>query len=186
MDASTAGASFPSWISGCATVNVSGTDFDPMRGVSLASSENVNVAPHRAAIILACIWTVAILAACWIPSSGLPIKEDGPAFLHIPHLDKIIHAVLFGIFGILWAWAIPGSRMAPRIIVGGLLLAIFSEIGQAMPFVKRDPGFDDVLANLAGLIPGYYAARYLLARRQRSVGVATAELASAHAPSHRG
>lgn len=123
----------------------------------------------RAAVPMAWAWSVVILGLCWLPKSGLPVKETGPAFLHIPHLDKIIHAGVFAVFGILWARALPDRRWVARIIVGGILLAIVSELGQAMPFVNRDPGLEDVLADLLGLIPSFFLARYVFLSIRRPI-----------------
>jgi VanZ family protein len=101
------------------------------------------------------VWTILILLAVWTPAGQLPLDEDGPPGLlsRIPHPDKVVHATLFAIFAALWETG-TGRRRTRQVILGGVLLAVVSELGQALPVLHRDAGLDDVAADLVGLLLG--------------------------------
>ena len=115
------------------------------------------VGARRARVWAAVAWTVAILVACWMPEGRLPVPEEGPAGWRIPHKDKAIHLGLFAVFGVLWMRAATGPRRAAWIVIGGLVLAVVSELGQGVPAVSRDPDVFDALADAAGLVLGVWA-----------------------------
>lgn len=97
------------------------------------------------------IWAAMILIACWIPGEQIPEGSNGVSF-RVQNLDKAIHATLFAGFGYL---AMRAGRLSVRrsaaVLAAGLALAVVSEVGQGMPFVHRDAGVEDALADCAGL-----------------------------------
>lgn len=112
-------------------------------------------------IVIAVLWTVALLAGLAIPSSGLPD-------IQIKNLDKIAHLLLFFVFGILWMGALRlelRTRMA--VVIGiGILVAIGTELMQGMLPFERQPDHLDVVADVIGLVIGVGTYRALARRRQ--------------------
>ena len=91
-------------------------------------------------------WCLVILVLCWFPRTRMPVVETGPGT--IPNLDKVVHFAIFAVFGGLWRLA----GLTPiRIVAAGSVLAIVSEMGQAVPAVGRDPGLWDAVADIAGV-----------------------------------
>ncbi|MGE0268863.1 MAG: VanZ family protein [Candidatus Omnitrophota bacterium] len=79
-----------------------------------------------------------------------------PAPQKIPHFDKFCHLVEYGLFGLLLARAIKGSRPGidrPTIImlatIGSLLYGLSDEYHQSF-VAGRESGLLDVLADTAG------------------------------------
>lgn len=112
--------------------------------------------PRRAALWItgaAWIWTLLILVACWLPAWILPVSEKkGPG---IPHLDKLVHFSLFFGFGLLWGWAVAADRRRwLGVLAVGAVLAVLTELGQALPIIQRDAELGDGLADLTGLALG--------------------------------
>lgn len=111
-------------------------------------------------------WTGVIIVACTIPGSDLPSPG-------IVGLDKIVHLVLFAVFGWLWLRVAPSAHASAvrNVLLAGLLLAGLTEIYQAMLPYARDPSALDAAANAAGLFGGVLANRLMGkrgARRARS------------------
>jgi hypothetical protein len=105
----------------------------------------------------AIIWTGLILVFCLVPSSWLgPVGPPGePSWLDrilgmtpIP-ADKVVHAGIFGVFGLLWRWAGASWR---RTLVGGLVVGVVSELGQSIPGLDRQTDAADLFADLIGLV----------------------------------
>jgi VanZ family protein len=106
-------------------------------------------------------WTVLLLALCLLPRYMTP--EARPSALAVAHLDKLVHAVLFFAFGLLWTRAVAPARQARTIFVAGVLLAVGTELAQGSSLVDRDPDVLDALADVVGLVVGI--ASYRLAPR---------------------
>ena len=99
-------------------------------------------------ILLALAWTVLVLVLCWIP--GRWLGREGPG----GQSDKLAHAGMFVVFSWLWAWAVAPSMRTARILGAGLLLALVTEVGQAVPLIGRDPDPFDALADSIGACVG--------------------------------
>jgi hypothetical protein len=101
-------------------------------------------------------WTALILVACLVPQSwldgggppGAPSWLDRLLAMSPIPADKLVHAGLFGVFGLLWRWAGASWR---RTLVGGLVVGVVSELGQSIPGLDRQSDLSDLLADLAGL-----------------------------------
>jgi hypothetical protein len=65
--------------------------------------------------------------------------------------------------------ALPRPGRGTRVVVGGLALAIVSELGQAVPMIGRDPGVEDVLADSAGVCAAVGLMAYLDRPERRRV-----------------
>ena len=100
---------------------------------------------------LASAWTLAILAACILPSSGFPSPG-------VAGLDKLIHVVLFTGFGALWVRAL-GPRRTGAVVAAGLAYAVFTELLQTWLPWERSLEIGDMLADGLGVLLGVAAAR---------------------------
>jgi VanZ family protein len=96
-------------------------------------------------IFPALAWTVLVLVLCWIPGRWLGQEAPGGQF------DKLAHAGMFVVFSWLWAWAVAPSMRTARILGAGLLLALVTEVGQAVPLIGRDADPRDALADSIGV-----------------------------------
>ena len=96
---------------------------------------------------LAIGWTVLIVAACLVPGDQVPEVE-----LRLFSPDKVVHVVMFLLFGWLWMRAAP-ERTA-RVVGGGVALAFAIEVWQAVLPINRFGDPYDVLADLVGLALG--------------------------------
>ena len=125
----------------------------------------------------AVFWSLAIMAVCWLP---LPMFTGGDGGEHprlIPHFDKIVHAGIFAVFGVLWLRVIPGKWRFPVVVLAGAALAAVTEVGQSLPIVGRDGDWADGLADVAGALISYPLATILSRRAEveveKPVAVAT-------------
>jgi VanZ family protein len=107
-------------------------------------------------------WTGLILIACTMPGTNLPSPG-------IVGLDKLVHFILFAVFGWLWLSVAPASpgKAVRNVLIAGLLFAGLTEIYQAMLPYERDPSALDAAANAAGLVTGIMSNRLLMRRRPR-------------------
>jgi hypothetical protein len=106
----------------------------------------------------AIFWTVVIMALCWLPGSIVQEFEGGSSWFTIPDLDKLVHAGIFIVFSILWARAFSSRGRFAWIALGGLGLAIVTELAQKLPVVGRDGNIADTLTDAAGVLAGIVAA----------------------------
>ena len=105
---------------------------------------------HR--IALAGTWTRLIMALCWMPSDWLPVQESKGGGFEIPHFDKVVHAAIFTVFGLLWLTAWPGRRPYLAVILAGIGLAGLTEWVQTLPLVGRDGEWLDAAVDAAGVL----------------------------------
>lgn len=108
---------------------------------------------------LAWLWTALILSLCWLPRAWMPVREEGIYQPPIVPVDKFVHFTLFGVFGFLWAWAVPkrGYARLGIVLLAGLALAAVSEAGQELSYIGRDANIEDAVADVLGLISGLAA-----------------------------
>lgn len=113
--------------------------------------------------LLAVFWTIGILLVVTIPTGTVPEVDSALG------LDKIVHAVLFGGFGILWLRGLcpPGEEglssgvawRAPVVLAVGILFALATEVYQHVAPIERVGSTYDAAADLVGLLVafgGYY------------------------------
>ena len=99
------------------------------------------------------VWTCGIFAALFLPPPKARVLE-------VPGLDKVIHLVLYGVFGGL---AVP--VMGWLSIPGGIILGVTTEWGQKfVPHRTADP--IDLVTDLIGLGIGVVII-YIFERRRR-------------------
>lgn len=107
---------------------------------------------------LAVLWTAAILGGLSLPPSSLSPAQPILGF------DKLIHAVLFGVFGLLWMRVLcppetaemwPSLRWRGGQLFGmGVLFAGGTEVYQHVIPVRRMSDPYDALADAVGLLIG--------------------------------
>ena len=119
---------------------------------------------RRLALALACVWTLVIMILCWMPTSGIEIQGDDSRYLRIPHLDKVVHAGMFALFGWLWTIAAGGGRRGWAVLAAGLVMAVGTEVVQGLPMVGRDPDVWDGLADTVGVTIGIASASFWFLR----------------------
>lgn len=119
------------------------------------------------------IWSVIMLLVLFLPGSVTP--EVTPL---IPHLDKLIHIGIFGVFSWLLAMSFPISfapkarierkqgalynRLQFYLLFGVILFALLSEIIQAYLIPGRGGDFWDFMADLIGIALGALLSRIRL------------------------
>jgi hypothetical protein len=114
---------------------------------------------------LAWSWTLVILLLCWLPRAYIPENERVPGPFFIPHLDKLVHMGIFVVWAFFWMRVAQPPHQGRRVFLAGVALAILSELGQMVPIVHRDAGFEDGLADILGVAVGmlaFYSARKFL------------------------
>lgn len=115
-----------------------------------------------ARLLIAVLWTAAILIALGWPSSGLPT-------LQIEGIDKVVHFGLFFVFALVWMVALP-LRPGPRtwtVLLVGILFAIGTEVYQGILPTDRSPDVWDVVADVFGLCMGIMLYHIIALRRTR-------------------
>jgi VanZ family protein len=124
--------------------------------------------------ILAWLWSIFVLAACWTPARWFPktMKPSGPPpwwSIPIP-LDKIVHFGLFAVFAFLWAYR-PGKPLRTNVpLLAGFAFIALTELGQTIPYIGRSADLDDALADLLGLFAGLLVARLVSPASRREAG----------------
>ncbi len=80
----------------------------------------------------------------------------------VPNFDKVVHAGVFVVFAVLWVRACVCST-APGlwIALGGVGLAVVTEVGQILPAVGRDASVADALTDVIGLVVGLAVAPFI-------------------------
>ena len=111
----------------------------------------------RIRLMLAVVWTLVILVLCWTPADWLPVEETGGQGWGLPHKDKLVHAGIFFIFSVLWLAATGEKRGRFAWVAGaGIALAVVTELGQNLPFLRRDGEVADALADGVGVLVGLW------------------------------
>lgn len=129
---------------------------------------------NRPYLIPAIVWGLMILFVISMPGGHLP--ESG--LFAIPHIDKLIHALLFFVFSFLIAYGIfrekdatPGIQNAIiYALVIGILYGAITEIIQHLLIKSRFGNVYDFMANVFGTVFGVLLFRYIFkSQANRSV-----------------
>jgi|LauGreDrversion4_2_1035121.scaffolds.fasta_scaffold559983_1 VanZ family protein len=95
----------------------------------------------------AIIWTGLIFILLVVPSEGIPNK----GMLGLPHIDKLAHVVLFGVF--VWLWSrsedISNNNTSRRFFLMSSGYGILMEFIQA-GFTNRAFELLDIVADISG------------------------------------
>ena len=93
-------------------------------------------------------WTGAILFATLSPSDGIPQFE-----IPIPHFDKVVHFVLFGVHSFLVSASVASKHWIFVSLMLGLALAVSTEMLQYY-VPGRQSDWLDLLADVVGMAIG--------------------------------
>jgi VanZ family protein len=126
---------------------------------------NVPLAPATAALSNTRVWrTISVLGlalSLWL--FLMPPGADDPnwrSFLDFfTENDKVVHGMAFAVFGC-WFGALAARRSWWKVAVMLFLYAILIELLQAALPTGRSGDWRDVLADVAGMIPGLLAANW--------------------------
>ncbi len=83
----------------------------------------------------------------------------------LPHVDKVVHASIFAVFGLLWLRVIPGRKRYILVALGGVALALITEVVQSLPIVGRDGELADGLFDTLGVLLAYPVDYYFFRGR---------------------
>jgi VanZ family protein len=99
-------------------------------------------------------WTALLLGVHSIPKSDLE-HIPGGNYIHSEGPDKLGHAFMFAILGVLW------SRVAPHrpgmVVLSGIAYGVALEVFQDRLIQGRTGSISDVLADAVGLVIGVAA-----------------------------
>jgi hypothetical protein len=123
-------------------------------------------APRRALGIVrfatAVLWTLVILALCWLPGELVQEVEGESAVFRIPHLDKLIHWGIFVGFAVLWLRVGESRRRYAWVVIAGVGVAALTEVVQALvPQIHRYGEIGDFLIDGLGVITGIAVAHWV-------------------------
>lgn len=102
-------------------------------------------------LVAAVVWTVLLLGVHSIPKAKLE-HIPGGEYVHKEGPDKIGHAVMFMVLGVLWCRVVP--RRAAAIVVAGIGYGAALEFYQSRLVAGRTGSATDVAADAAGLVIG--------------------------------
>ena len=114
-----------------------------------------------ARLITAVVWTLTIVALCLLPGFWINEVEKGSSWFQLPNFDKLVHSVIFVLFSILWLRVGSSRSRYMWVVVGGLALGAGTELLQNLPVVGRDGNLSDALTDVAGVLVGLAAARFV-------------------------
>ena len=112
-------------------------------------------------VMAAVLWTLIILTLCWLPRSVVQEVEKDSSWFEIPNFDKLVHWGIFMLFSILWLRVGSTSWRFLWVGVGGLALAIVTEVVQLIPSIGRDASIGDGVTDCIGVLLGIALARVL-------------------------
>lgn len=106
---------------------------------------------------LAVAWSLVIMGLCWTPLRVVEEVKHGSRWFEIPNLDKLVHWGIFTVFTVLWLRVgISRRRFAAFALValGGLALAVVTEVVQTHPWIGRSCELDDGITDMIGVAIG--------------------------------
>jgi VanZ family protein len=109
------------------------------------------------------VWAAFIMFVCAIPSD----QVSKVSLLKIPHLDKVIHFILYFVFALLIISGNNALREKRDVTVNAIIWAaaitlsygIVVEILQHFIFTTRSAEFWDIVANIFGFLAAAFAYR---------------------------
>jgi hypothetical protein len=110
---------------------------------------------------LAALWTLVIMALCWMPRYIVQEVERGSSFFEIPNFDKLVHWGIFVVFSLLWLRTSTARWRYAWVALGGLAVAGITELVQNVPAIGRDASVADAATDLVGVAIGLAVARWV-------------------------
>jgi len=95
------------------------------------------------------------MALCWLsPKWVHELERKTPSLFEFPDLDKVVHWGIFCVFALLWLRVSRSSHRYWLVALGGLALAVITEVGQNLPMIQRDGNVPDAIADVIGVLIG--------------------------------
>lgn len=114
--------------------------------------------PWRQAFI-PMIWALLILGLHAIPGTDIQLRDWTVIF----HVDKLIHACMFGVLSLSVFVALGKSGSIRKYkafaILGLILYGVLLELAQGLWFIQRDASVLDMVADFVGVLLGRVAFR---------------------------
>jgi len=123
---------------------------------------------------LAMLWAVLILVLLLMPGSAVPAGKWLAKF----HVDKLVHAFLFGVFFVLLVHGFRRQTRVPDLRIHAILSAmciavaygVFTELLQELTDGSRRGDMMDMLANTVGCVVALFLMKWGERRQRRTVG----------------
>ena len=117
--------------------------------------------PAAFRVAMAVLWTLVICFLCWMPGHWVQEVGHGSPWFQLPDLDKVVHWGIFVVFAVLWLRTSTSRRRYAWVTLGGLALAVITELVQMIPAINRNAGLDDGITDLIGVALGLAVARWI-------------------------
>lgn len=121
---------------------------------------------HKTLLFIVTAYSVAVTLLFFIPTSLL-VSTETLENNKIPHIDKLVHAVLFFTLSYLWQWYFYKRKITSLQVVNTKVLfialmvyGIIVEILQEFLPIPRGGDFFDFFADLVGALLGIVAFNY--------------------------
>jgi VanZ family protein len=128
-------------------------------GPWLATEGEQEQRPMISTRALALLWTVLVLVAHSIPRSQFERVPGAKELVSTSGPDKIVHVVMFMIFGLLWLRCAPRRPLA--ILAAGIAYGFALEVYQGWLILGRSYSLADALCDAVGIALGIAVARRL-------------------------
>jgi VanZ family protein len=128
-------------------------------GPWLATEGEQEQRPMISTRALALLWTALVLVAHSIPRSQLERVPGAKELVNTSGPDKIVHIVMFMIFGLLWLRCAPRRPLA--ILAAGIAYGFALEVYQGWLILGRNYSLADALCDAVGIALGIAVARRL-------------------------
>jgi VanZ family protein len=126
-------------------------------------------------------WLIFFIYLCTIVYASLASPSSIPKLFNIPHLDKIVHFIMYFGFCLLAIWCLDEEtydRTAksfssiiywkyPLSLIMGISWGLMMELFQRIMNIGRHYSVFDLLANIIGAISGTLLYYYLIQRKLR-------------------
>ena len=116
----------------------------------------------------AILWTVIIIVLMTIPASSIPSH----GLFGIPHLDKVVHSIMFGILVYLWSrYTFLRSRNTSRMGILLMVCLLCCAFGTGMEFFQkyfvptRSFEVEDIVADSIGSFAAWLYCRFYFPRK---------------------
>lgn len=113
----------------------------------------MNSLPSKKILLTICVtWTAFILLLSLMPARGIKIQI-------FPHADKIVHFTWYTCLVFFWALYLTKhySVQIYVIITAAMVLGVFTELAQSLPYINRTASVWDTLTNSLGALAGWFA-----------------------------
>lgn len=127
-------------------------------------------------------WVVFVSYVTIIAFASLTPPSNIPKFIYFPHIDKVVHFIMYLGFCILAAWSCDNRRypvrdefhsgarriwIYPLVLILAISWGLLMEIFQRLMAIGRHYSMLDLLANISGALIGIIFYYLVFGRRER-------------------